>query len=90
MQFKDLLWKTSNSAVGDAIKDFLSLRYYVSILKYKENLLHANVKKVSTGKCYDVIIFPENNPSCTCAGFLEHKKVCKHIIIATLSILFFY
>jgi len=90
MQFKELLWRTSSSEVGDAIKDFLSFRYFVSILKFRENLLHAHVKKVSTGKYYDVIIFPQNNPSCTCDGFVEHKKVCKHIIIATFSILFFY
>ncbi len=90
MKIRKLLWHSSSDMVGEAVKDFLAVRYFVSILKLKENLLQANVKKVSTGKCYDVMIFPENNPSCTCAGFMEHKKVCKHIIIAAFSILFFY
>jgi len=87
MKITKVLWHSSSDMVGDAVKDFLSLRYFVSILKYKEELLHAHVNKVGTERQYDVIIFPHDNPSCTCDDYVEYKKVCKHIIIAAFSTL---
>ena len=90
MKVATLLWRAGSDMVGDAVKDFLSVRYFVSIIKYSTDLFHAHVTKVSTDKYYEVMIFRHDKPTCTCRGFLENKKVCKHMVIAAFSTWMFY